>query len=133
MSDETDILARTCWGEERSLGKEAMQAVANVVLNRVKAQRWWGLTIIEVCKKPGQFDCWNPDDPNCEVLDKVTTDDPQFAIAMQIATDAVNGVLPDITNGAVAYYNTTIPVPYWARGHVPCFSIGNMVLYNDIS
>jgi N-acetylmuramoyl-L-alanine amidase len=131
MTDQ-DILARTCYGEERSLGKGAMQAVANVVLNRVAAQRWWGLTITEVCKKPMQFDCWNTNDPNYQQLLSVDETDPQFFAAMQIAQDACNGCLPDITNGGVAYYNTTIPEPSWAVGHTPCASFGNMLVYNDI-
>lgn len=132
MSD-VDVLARTCWAEERSLGKEAMIAVACVVLNRVARQGWQGLTITEVCKKPMQFDCWNCNDPNYQKLLDVDNTDPQFAIAMQIATDACNDCLQDITNGGVSYYNTTIPEPEWAIGHVPCASFGNMLVYNDIA
>ena len=131
MSDQ-DILARTCWGEERSLGKQAMQAVCNVVLNRVAAQRWWGLTIQEVCKKPMQFDCWNPDDPNYKKLLEVDETDPQFAIAMQIAQDACRGCLPDITNGATSYYNNTISPPNWAENHIPCAAFGSMLCFNDV-
>jgi N-acetylmuramoyl-L-alanine amidase len=130
---DLDILARTIWGEERSLGKEAMTAVACVVLNRVARQGWQGLTITEVCKKPMQFDCWNEDDPNYQKLLDVDTTDPQFAIAIKIASDACDGCLDDITNGGVSYYNTTIPEPKWTEGHTPCASFGNMLVFNDIA
>lgn len=132
MSD-VDTLARTAWGEERSLGKEAMTAVCNVVLNRVKLQGWRGLTITEVCLKPGQFDCWLPSDPNYQKMRDVTISNPRFAMAMQIATSAVAGTLVDNTGGATYYYNTTIPEPYWARGHTPCAMFDTMICYNDIA
>ena len=110
-----------------------MTAVACVVLNRVKRQGWQGLTITEVCKKPMQFDCWNPSDPNYQKLLTVDMTDPQFSQAMQIAISARAGTLEDITSGAVSYYNTTIAEPSWAIGHTPCASFGNMLCYNDIA
>ncbi len=67
---EADVLARTLWGEARSEGHVGMEAVASVVLNRVKVARdhggkyWWGANIVQVCQKPYQFSCWNRSDPN---------------------------------------------------------------------
>ena len=50
---ETDILARTIYGEARGESISGMEAVASVVLNRVAfAKRrgcfWWGNSIAEV-------------------------------------------------------------------------------------
>ena len=66
---EVDVLARTIWGEARGEGKEGMEAVASVILNRTEIAKrldgyWWGNTIIQVCQKPYQFSCWNKLDPN---------------------------------------------------------------------
>ena len=50
-----DILARTIWAEARGDGWEGMQAVASVVLNRVKQNSWYGKSIVAVCLFPWQF------------------------------------------------------------------------------
>src|SRR5690349_15270839 len=78
---ETDVLARTLWGEARGEGETGMQAVASVVLNRValaqeRGKYWWGNNIIQVCQKPYQFSCWNRSDPNFRQLQEVDSDDP---------------------------------------------------------
>lgn len=136
MSGDIDTVARTCWGEARGLGELGMKAVASVIMNRIAKQSWYGLTPYEVCMKSShgiyQFDCNDPNDPNCIKCQNVTSDDPQFAIALQIATDACNGDLDDITRGALNYYSTTIPLPSWADGKIPCLTIGNTVFYNNI-
>ena len=61
---ETDILARTIYGEARGESISGMEAVASVVLNRVafanrRGRFWWGNSIAEVCRAPKQFSCWN--------------------------------------------------------------------------
>lgn len=111
MSTAQDTLARTLWGEARSEGSEGMQAVANVVLNRVANPGWWGYDIESVCRKPYQFSSWNSTDPNLPKLLAVTPADPQFAQALQIAGLAVAGQLPDVTNGADSFKVTTLAWP----------------------
>ena len=66
MSD-TDILARTIFGEARGEGLEGMEAVACVIINRVKAKKWFtGYELIngvkvpnvaQTCLKKAQFSC----------------------------------------------------------------------------
>lgn len=135
MSDIT-VVAGTIWGEARSLGYQGMCAVANTIMNRVAKQSWFGLTPTEVCLKNSkgvyQFDCNNPKDPNYTKIHIITFADPQYAMALNIATDAVNGILPDITNGALNYYSTTIPLPSWAINHTPSLVVENTNFYNDI-
>ena len=136
MSDES-VVAGTVYGEARSLGYQGMCAVANVIMNRAAKQSWYGLTPTEVCLKNAkgvyQFDCNDPKDPNYAKIQAVTTADPQYAMALQIATDAVNGVLPDITHGALNYFSTTIGIPSWAENKTPCLTVGNTLFYNDIA
>lgn len=132
----TDIVARTIWGEARSLGYEGMHAVANVIMNRYHKKTWYGLTPIAVClrneKGVYQFDCNDPKDPNYKLVQAATINDPQYSMAMKIAIDSFSDDFPDITNGATHYYSETIPMPYWAKDKDPCFIVGNTKFFNNI-
>lgn len=132
---EIDILARTLWGEARGEGIEGMEAVANVILNRVALARekggyWWGDNVIEVCQQPYQFSCWNKDDPNREKLINLDEKDVYFVTAKRIATRAVLGFLEDKTKGATHYHARSV-MPYWARSLVKIAAIGNHIFYKD--
>lgn len=133
---EIDVLARTLWGEARGEGTPGMEAVAAVILNRVKVAEergryWWGNNIIQVCQKPYQFSCWNRSDPNFKKLIAVDEADLYFATAMRVARRAVAGVLEDLTGGATHYHTRTIS-PYWSRDEVPLTTIGAHVFYRLI-
>ena len=134
QSQHVDILARTIWGEARGEGLTGQEAVACVVLNRLqKAQRrrdgmWWGNTILQICRKPYQFSCWNANDPNYLKLLKVDGNDKAFAVALRIARRAVAGILKDHTNGATHYHHKRI-LPNWAIGQIPVAEIGNHIFY----
>lgn len=128
-----DIMARTIWGEARGESLAGKEAVANVILNRLKrAQQrgsfWWGNSIEEICKKPYQFSCWNANDPNFAKIQNVDDSDPQFAICQRIARRALNGVLSDNTFGADHYHSTAI-LPKWALEKIPVATIGHHVFY----
>lgn len=133
---ETDVLARTLWGEARGEGTLGMHAVANVIVNRVKVAEkrgkyWWGNNIIQVCQKPYQFSCWNRSDPNFQKLQQVGADDLYFASALRIARRAVAGVLEDKTFGATHYHAAGIS-PYWAKNEKPVTVIGQHIFYKLI-
>lgn len=134
---EIDTLARTIWGEARGETTQGMEAVACVVLNRVKmaedhgGKYWWGNNIIQVCQKPYQFSCWNRSDPNFKKLTDVNETDLYFATAMRIARRAVAGALADATNGATHYHAKSVS-PHWAQGEIPCAVIGSHVFYRLI-
>ncbi len=131
---EIDVLARTIWGEARREGHVGMEAVANVVLNRVKVAQahggkyWWGANIIQVCQKPYQFSCWNRSDPNFKKLNAVTESDLYFVTCKRIAARACIGVLPDHTRGAT-HYHADYVAPYWAKGETPTITIGRHIFY----
>lgn len=131
-----DTLARTLWGEARGDGPQGMEAVAAVILNRVKIAQahggyWWGNDIISVCQKPYQFSCWNRSDPNYRVLQAVTEKDLHFATAVRIARRAVAGTHPDITGGADHYHAKSI-TPDWTKGQKPTATIRNHIFYKLI-
>lgn len=130
---QADVMARTIWGEARNQGVAGMQAVANVIMNRVKKGGWYGLTAEEVCKKPYQFSCWLKSDPNYEKLTNVDTSDRQFAQALDIAKKALNGEIGDNTGGATEYHTTAIK-PNWNWNKlIKTASIGDHVFYKTIA
>lgn len=128
---EIDTMARTAWGEARGEGSTGMQAVLNVIMNRVKKGGWWGATPSEVCKKKSQFSCWNKDDPNYKKLLEVTDANANFRKALDLADLAYNGVLPDITGGATNYLalGSLKEAPSWVKGMTKTAQIGNHTFY----
>lgn len=133
----TDILAKTIWGEARGETLAGQEAIAMVILNRVKVSKehggkyWWGGNVAEVCQKPWQFSCWNTNDPNYRKLLRVNETDPTYATCKRIAKRALAGLLEDKTSGATHYHTKSI-IPKWSVGKIPCAEIGSHVFYNDI-
>lgn len=133
MNEETEILAKTLYGEARGEGLSGIEAVANVIMNRVRhAQKykgfWWGKTVKEVCLKPFQFSCWNTNDPNCDLLKKDLSQDSVFDICRRVAVRAINGLLKDNTKGATHYHTLNVN-PSWASKLTPCAQIGQHLFY----
>lgn len=134
---DTDTLARTIYGEARGELVRGQEAVAAVVINRVRRARvrggryWWGATIEEVCHKPWQFSCWNPNDPNREKIRTVTAENRTFQTCLRVARRAVSGTLKDATGGAT-HYHALGAAPVWARRLAPCAEIGRHQFYNDV-
>lgn len=131
---QVDIVARTIWGEARGEGANGMQAVANVIMNRVERGGWYGLTPAEVCKKPLQFSCWNSNDPNYKPMLSVTDSDKEFRQALEIATKAVTGQLPDITGGATEYHAKSIKPSSWNWHKLTqTTTIGDHIFYRSVA
>lgn len=130
-NEQIDYMARTAWGEARGEGLTGMQAVINVIMNRVKAGSWYGATPKEVVLKKSQFSVWNKNDPNYPKLLTVTDSDKDFTAAKNLATLAYNGNLPDITNGATNYLalGSLSSVPNWVASMDEVASIGNHTFY----
>lgn len=132
--DDRNIIARTLWGEARGEGEYGMQAVANVIKNRLSSGvRWWGHSLRTVCLARYQFSCWNAKDPNRPKLMAVTEDDPQFRIAIRLADQTLAGSLPDIVNGADSYVDSRMPdKPNWCRCRDPACIQGHHWFYRTI-
>jgi len=130
---DIDILARTIWGEARGEGRQGMEAVADVVMNRFHSTAWYTApTVAGVAMKKFQFSAWNPNDPNYDKLINVTTKNPDFALALEIAREAINGKLQDNTGGATHYYADTINPPSWTQGAVQTAQIGNHIFFKGV-
>jgi len=134
---DVDVLARTIYGEARGELVRGQEAVAAVVINRVRRARqrsgryWWGSSIEEVCLKPWQFSCWNSNDTNRQKIETVTADNEIFQTCLRVARRAVSGVLKDPTCGATHYHVTGLQ-PAWSRRRAPSAEIGNHQFYNDV-
>ena len=120
---DTEIVARTIWGEARNQGEQGMTAVACVIQNRAHQGGWWGNTPRQVCLKPSQFSCWNAFDPNRGKLLAVTQGDQQYRTALKLAGGVISGTLSDITNGATSYQVRGTNA-WWSKGQTPVASIG---------
>lgn len=133
MDKHIQILAKTIYGEADHHNLSEMEAIANVVLNRVKLSQkeihsWWGNTITQVCLKPAQFRCWQP---QSEKKQNQPLNDTIYQICHRIAVRAVKGLLKDNTKGGVYYHNIN-EHPKWAHAGVPCAKIGNLLFYDII-
>ncbi len=131
-----DILARTIYGEARGELVRGREAVAAVIMNRVRLARqrqgyWWGASVEAVCTKPWQFSCWNAGDPNRDKLLAVGPENRAFQSCLRVARRAVEGRLIDPTGGATHYHARRVSPP-WARGRAPSAEIGQHRFYNDI-
>lgn len=137
-----DILRRTLWMEARSEGRKGMEAIAGVVLNRLKKPGWWSRqkgdgvpddTLAAVCLDPYQFSCWLPSDPNRAKGIAVTEDDAEFSLASEVARQAIASTFGDPTDGCCWYKVTTSPWPKdWGKPKEPKFVCGRHSFYDNI-
>lgn len=147
MSEDIDTLARTAWAEARGEGEDGMIAVVSTIANRVAdAKRYkakWKTphvlygdgTFKSACLRRSQFSCWNEGDPNLPKIKAVTSEDPQFRLAMAIARDAVEDNLADPTGGATHYLTKAAfdkaPAGHWCKRKPPLCSIGSHIFFRN--
>jgi len=134
---DIDVLARTIWGEARGEGREGMEAVASVIMNRVEESNggfatWRGGSVRDVCLKPFQFSAWNLGDSNRDKMINVTSSDVLFAEALDVAKLAVSGLLADPTGGANSYH-TVQTTAFWADADKISARVGNHIFYAGIA
>lgn len=132
LSDQ-QVVAKTGWGEERGLGSIGMQAAINTGQNRLASGiHWWGNSLRTIFLHPDQYSCWLVGDPNRPKLMAVTESDKWYALALDIAADALAGSLPDIVRGADSYYTLGSLVPKWAAGLTPVATIKSQLFFRTI-
>jgi hypothetical protein len=134
--DETMIVAATIYGEARGEPAEGRVAVANVIMNRMEAQRpHFGATPRAICLMPSQFSCWNPTDVNRPMLtDPEEQATPMFRECLDLAERALAGELDDITDGATHFHATNIATPSWASdaGARITLRVGRHIFYAGV-
>lgn len=134
---DIDIMTKTLWMEARGEPEEGIHAVACVIYNRYKRNKWysrrWGIrSIANVCLKKQQFSCWNPGDQCDTKLKKAKKTSPEWLLCEEYAIKAVDGALDDIIDGADHYYSLSLKkTPAWAKTMKVICQIGNHRFYRD--
>lgn len=136
MLDDAQTLTLTLLGEARGEEVEGRIAVANVIRNRMRDDRWPD-DIKGVCFQPMQFSCWQTigGAANYKALwqmaERMVNGSPlksSFAAdalvneTRWIADGIIAGVTRDRTGGANHYVTRQLwerTPPAWARGQVP--------------
>ncbi len=128
-----DVLALTLWGEAGDRSVRALEAVASVVMTRVRlaaqpdGPAHLGQGVAGVCRAPFQFACWHPGHPRHAALMEMPPAE-ELAPCRRVAARALAGALPDPTGGATHYHDAGA-LPRWALGQVPAAEIGGLVFY----
>lgn len=131
MIFDLQIGARTVWAEARGEPEAGQRAVAHVLVNRLRSHRW-GPTLASVCVARLQFSCWNDSDPNRTQLVSLSETDPSIVKFAGYIQEALSGVDPDPTEGALHYYALSIPEPEWAKGK-PFTQFGNQRFVRNVA
>ena len=128
---ETEVLARTIYGEARSGDVEDATAIACVILNRVGYRNWPG-NVADVCLQPMQFSVWNEGDAGrSRMLRAERGKTAWFDECWRIAEAALRGDLVDKTRTST-HYHTRAVSPRWSKGKAPCYETQGHVYFNNI-
>ena len=99
FQEQVKCMALNIYHEARGESTKGMLAVAYVTMNRVMSPKFPS-TVCEVVFQPGQFS-WT-----MRSTYKKTIPEQFYALAERVIIGQVN----DLTNGALFFHNTTIPV-----------------------
>jgi len=128
---ETEVLARTIYGEARSGDVEDATAIACVILNRVGYRNWPG-NVADVCLQPMQFSVWNESDAGrARMLRAERGKTAWFDQCWALAEQALRGALVDKTRTST-HYHTRAVAPRWSRGKTPCYETQGHLYFNNI-
>ena len=126
VDDALTCLSRTLYWEAKGGETAQMEAVADVVLNRLGHEGFPG-TVCEVVKQgsqksPCQFSWW------CDGRPDQVEEEDRYRIAKEIARKALNQQLKDRTGGAL-YFHDRSASPDWARAYIKTTEIGSFLFY----
>lgn len=125
--DETiTCLARSIYWEAKGKDSADMEAVANVVMNRL-GHPGFPDTVCGIVKQGSerhacQFSWW------CDGRADSVQEDRPYALAKEIARKALNKQLPDRTHGAMYFHDRSVK-PDWTQEYVRTARIGRFMFY----
>jgi len=110
LDDAISCLARSIYWEAKGTDQREMQAVANVIMNRLGNPEFPSSLcgVVQQGSESGfcQFSWW------CDGRPDEADEPAQYATAREVARRALNGTLPDITHGALFFHHRSIS-PGW--------------------
>lgn len=113
LDDAISCLARSIYWETKGTDTAEMEAVANVIMNRLGNPKFPS-TLCGVVKQGSetghcQFSWW------CDGRPDQARETEQYTEALEVARRALNGTLPDRTDGALFFHHRSI-APGWFSG-----------------
>jgi len=126
MDDAITCLARTIYWEARGEKAASMEAVASVVMNRL-GHEGFPDTVCGVVRQGNeqgacQFSWW------CDGRSDQAKEDESYAIAKEIARQALNLQLRDRTAGALYFHHRNV-TPDWSNQYLQTAELGDFVFY----
>jgi spore germination cell wall hydrolase CwlJ-like protein len=126
LNDAITCLSRTIYWEARGERATGMEAIANVVMNRL-GHEGFPKTICKVVmqgREQGtcQFSWW------CDGRTDDAKEDKSYALAKEIARKALNRQLTDRTGGAL-YFHQRKATPSWSNEFIKTVEVGKVVFY----
>ncbi len=130
LDEAITCLARTIYWESKGENTASMEAVANVVMNRLGNEEFPD-TICGIVKQGSeegacQFSWW------CDGRSDDVQEDDAYAAAKEVARKALNRQLPDRTNGALFFHQKTVK-PAWAAEFRKTVEVGEFYFYKPAS
>jgi spore germination cell wall hydrolase CwlJ-like protein len=126
LDDALTCLARTVYWEARGDSETSMEAIANVVMNRL-GHDGFPDTVCSVVKQGHeqgqcQFSWW------CDGRSDSAFEEDPYKISKEIARRALNLQLTDATGGALYFHHRNVN-PKWAPEYLKTVEIGEFVFY----
>ncbi|MFG6178132.1 cell wall hydrolase [Halomonas sp. THAF12] len=126
LDDALTCLARTIYWEARGEAAADMEAVANVVINRL-AHGGFPDTVCGVVRQgleqgTCQFSWW------CDGRVDEADEEGAYDISKEIARRALNQQLPDRTDGALYFHHRKM-LPDWATHYTKTVDVGGFAFY----
>ena len=130
LKDAIICLSRTIYWEAKNEGVAGMEAIANVVMNRL-GHKGFPNKICEVVRQGReqgacQFSWW------CDGRSDDAEEDKPYAIAKEISRKALNRQLPDRTGGAMYFHQRKV-TPGWSSEYIKTVEIGEHIFYKPHS
>jgi len=126
LDDAITCLARTVYWEAKGENADGMEAIANVVMNRL-GHEGFPDTVCKVVRQGRekgdcQFSWW------CDGRPDDVEEEKRYAVAKEIARKALNRQLVDRTDGALYFHHRKVS-PEWAEKYARTAEVGDHLFY----
>jgi spore germination cell wall hydrolase CwlJ-like protein len=124
---EWECLAQALYFEARGETVKGQFAVAEVILNRVKSERFPGSACGVINQGTGKkYQCQFT--YTCDGLKEVINEPRAYERVSKVARAALDGTAPKVTKGAT-HYHTRAVNPRWSKVYTKTAAIGTHIFY----